>query len=139
MNFKALTLSDILDIHDLVLKHSAGLPGVCPDMSLDGALHRINDQEFYASVTDLFEIAALYGIVIAQGHVFTDANKRTAFISMCSFLEINGYSFEAQETEAADVMVKVAEKKISYLELAEWLKKYSKLKNTTELCNTIAS
>jgi death on curing protein len=38
----------------------------------------------------LAEMAAAYALGIALNHAFVDGNKRTAFIAMVAFLEVNG-------------------------------------------------
>ncbi|MEE8272057.1 MAG: type II toxin-antitoxin system death-on-curing family toxin [Alphaproteobacteria bacterium] len=73
-------------------------------------------------MSDLHEIAALYGVAIAQGHVFNDANKRTAFVSMATFLDLNGFDLVAASSEIVDTMVEVAENRLDVSELAQWLR-----------------
>lgn len=75
-NVVTLTVEAVVAIHDEVLAESGGLPGICPDKSLESALHRVENHAFYSGVSELHEMAALYGVAIAQGHVFNDANKR---------------------------------------------------------------
>ena len=68
------------------------------------------------------EVAALYAEVIAKGHVFNDGNKRTALVSMLTFLDLNGYSLVADQEAIADKMVDISEGKLGYIQLALWLK-----------------
>ncbi len=121
-NVVTLTVEAVIAIHDEVLAGSVGLPGICPDRSLEGALYRIETHAFYRGVSDLHEIAALYGVAIAQGHVFNDANKRTAFVSMATFLDLNGFDLVAASSEIVDTMVEVAENRLDVSELAQWLR-----------------
>ena len=97
-----------------------------PDKSLEAALYRIENHAFYGGVTGIFDIAALYGIAIAQGHVFNDANKRTAFLSMITFLDQNGFDLIVPPSEVVDVMVDVAEDRMAMAELSRWLKVHSR-------------
>lgn len=39
---------------------------------------------------------------LVQKHVFFNANKRTALISLCAFLNINGYQLTIINTEATN-------------------------------------
>ena len=121
-----LTAEAVLEIHDDVLAESGGLPGLCPDKSLDAALYRVENHAFYGGVTGLFDIAALYGIAIARGHVFNDANKRTALLSMITFLDLNGFELIAPSDQVVDVMVAVAKDGMSMAELSLWLKTHSR-------------
>lgn len=126
MKITTLSLELIVEIHDTALEFSGGLPGLSANKSLEAAIQRIDNYIFYEKVEDLFEISALLAISIAQGHVFNDGNKRTAFSSVDTFLQLNGYELTAPASETADIMVAVAEKKISREDLTAWLKKYSK-------------
>lgn len=91
LNYKTLNVFHVIFIHDAILAESTGLPGLCKHKSLEGALVRIDNKILYEGVNDLSEIAALYGITIAQGHVFNDGNKRTTLIAMSDFLLLNNY------------------------------------------------
>lgn len=79
----------------------------------------------YSNVQNLYEIAALYTIAIAQSHTFNDGNKRTALSCMSNFLILNGVSFVVSEDEIEQMMVDVAEKKVSHTELTAWVKTYA--------------
>ena len=53
-------------------------------------MNRISNHAHYAGLGDVFGIAALYAEAIARGHVFNDANKRTALTCAISYLEQQG-------------------------------------------------
>ncbi|HHZ3281396.1 TPA: type II toxin-antitoxin system death-on-curing family toxin [Escherichia coli] len=44
----------------------------------------------YEGVTDIIDLAAVYLVAIARGHIFNDANKRTALFVAQVFLKRNG-------------------------------------------------
>ena len=44
---KTLGKDAILSAHDEIILETGGLPGVCPDKSLEAALHRIDDHIYY--------------------------------------------------------------------------------------------
>jgi death-on-curing protein len=121
-----LNLERVIEIHDNILKHYKGLPGLAGDKSLESALARIQHHLDYEQISEIFEIAAMYGIALAQGHVFNDANKRTALISMKVFLEINGYELLASNAKAEEIVIEIAKKSISLDELSIWIKRYTK-------------
>ena len=121
-DFVCLTVEAVEAIHDEVLSESGGLPGLSPDKSLESALYRVNNHALYQGVSDIYEVAALYGYAIARGHVFNDGNKRTAFVSMVAFLELNGHGLGVPEGEVPDTMVAVAEGDMKLPELAQWLR-----------------
>ncbi|TLY48794.1 MAG: type II toxin-antitoxin system death-on-curing family toxin [Gammaproteobacteria bacterium] len=111
-----------MKIHDDILNNSGGLAGISLHKSLEAALNRAENYSFYEDVNDLFEIASIYCIAIAQGHLFNDGNKRTAFSIMYNFLSINGYELEAESEVIIDIMLKVAEKKLTKKQLSKWIK-----------------
>jgi death-on-curing protein len=43
-----------------------------------------------------------------KNHPFIDGNKRTGFMVGVLFLELNGYSFTAQEEDAANAVLSLA-------------------------------
>lgn len=127
MQLTLLREEEIITIHDSALETSGGLRGLSLDKSLSGAIHRIHHYITYENVDDIYEIAALYAIVIAQGHVFNDGNKRTAMISMVNFLSLNNINLLVSNQEIEDIMVNVAEKKITKSKLISWIKKHSSI------------
>ena len=75
----------------------------------------------YENVTDLHAIAAMYCIAIAKGRVFNDGNKRTAINSALLFARRNGL-FLAYSKDMADVVVRVAEGKVSACQVADYFR-----------------
>lgn len=64
---------------------------------------------------------------IVKKHVFYNGNKRTAFMALIVFLELNGYKFMVSNKEAVNYMVKLATEDINEDEIAVWIRKYSQL------------
>jgi len=81
MTYHLLSAEMVELIHDEVL-NPGELPGRAQDKSLDDALARVDKRLAYGMITDVFALAAAYGVVIATGHCFNDGNKRTAHRSM---------------------------------------------------------
>ncbi|MDX2164830.1 MAG: type II toxin-antitoxin system death-on-curing family toxin [Gammaproteobacteria bacterium] len=125
MNILFLSLEDVIDIHEDILKYYGGLKGLRDIGMLESALKRIDFHQNYSNLTDLFETAALLAEALAQGHVFVDGNKRTALVSMYNFLLLNGYRLTSPEQETEDMIVEIAQRNISSEDLVKWLKKYS--------------
>ena len=107
-----------------MLDEEGGLPGVHMD-KLQGVLGRIDSAILYEEINDLYEIAALYAITIAQGHPFNDANKRTAMTCMLMFLRLNHIICMPPNQLIPDFLVNVAEKRLKREEIAEWLRQHS--------------
>lgn len=68
-----------------------------------------------------FEMAAAYGFHLARNHAFLDGNKRIAWIAARSFLWTEGYSIRASNQEATEIMLDVAQGKITKEDLAMFL------------------
>ena len=117
-----LSAVEIKDIHDSILLSNAGLKGSRPDLCVDALVGRIHSNLAYQRFTSIEEVAALYAEVIAKGHVFNDGNKRTALISMLTFLDLNGYTLIADQNVVADKMVDISDGRIGYKQFSSWLK-----------------
>lgn len=109
-------------IHDAQLASHGGLPGLRDPGALETALGRPMHRWRYGETKDLADCAASYGFALAKNHPFADGNKRTAFIVMATFLELNGGSLTASEAEMVHTMIGVADGSVSEKRLATWLR-----------------
>jgi death-on-curing family protein len=66
-------------------------------------------------------LATAYGVGLARNHGYRDGNKRTAFMSMYVFLQLNGLRIEAEEAAVVDLMKAVAQGDCDEEELTAWL------------------
>lgn len=108
-------------IHDTVL-NPGELAGRARDKSLEGALARVENRLAYGMIADAYDLAATYAVVIATGHCFNDAKKRTAHQSMDVCLDLNGIEI-AWETEAVGrVIIEAAQGRLEAADLAAWLR-----------------
>ena len=78
---KLLDSDMVMLIHEEVINDHE-LQGVAGNNSLDAVLNRVENRIQYGLIVDVFDLAATYAAVIAVGHVFNDANKRTAYRTM---------------------------------------------------------
>lgn len=118
---KLLEAEDVLLIHeDVINKHE--LQDLAGDRSLYSVIGRIENRIKYGIIKDEFDLAANYAVVIAVGHVFNDAKKRTAFRSMDVCLRINGIALSYDTTEIGNIIIKVAQKLMDERELARYLR-----------------
>ncbi|HBL4470019.1 TPA: type II toxin-antitoxin system death-on-curing family toxin, partial [Salmonella enterica] len=67
-----------------------GLPGMSDPGRAEAIIGRVQARVAYDEITDLFEVSATYLVATARGHIFNDANKRTALNSALLFLRRNG-------------------------------------------------
>ena len=121
MTFALLSPDIVEAIHDAALNPKE-LTGLALDKSLDGALARVDNRLAYGMIADVFGLAAAYCVVIATGHCFNDANKRTAFDAMNFCLELNGVELAWDTIEAGDMIIRVAQGLVDEEELAGWLR-----------------
>lgn len=74
----------------------------------------------YRQLSDVFDIAAMYAVALARGHVFNDANKRTALVTALTYLALQGYDVPRSDV-LEDIMVDVAEGTLDESDLASLL------------------
>jgi death-on-curing protein len=116
-----LDSKDVFHIHENVINANE-LQGLAGDKSLDAVIHRVDSRIHYGMVNDVYDLAATYAAVIAVGHVFNDANKRTAFIVMDTCLRKNGITLRYNKESIGQAMVKVAQGSMDEVELARYLR-----------------
>ena len=110
--------------HDRQINEHGGLPGLRDEGLLLTALARPENAYHYSDAKpEIAEIAAAYGFRIAKNHLFNDANKRTAFISMRLFLKLNGWDLVASAEDKYKTIIRVAASDMSEDELAQWITK----------------
>lgn len=106
--------------YNLLISRFGGTDGIRDEGLLESALNRPIQLFHYESPT-LFEMAAAYAFGIVKNHPFLDGNKRTGFTVAGLFLEFNGFSLQAPETEAVLQTVALAAGEVSASEYAQWL------------------
>lgn len=74
---------------------------------LSGALSRPRNAALYEHA-DLALQAAYLARGIAESQLFVDGNKRLALVCMITFLELNGYTVDADEETVADWIIDLA-------------------------------
>ena len=121
MAWKLFTADEIIAIHDRVI-NPGELQGLARDKSIEGALGRVENRLAYGMIDDAIALAAVYAVAIATGHVFNDANKRTAYRVMRTCLYANGIDFDFDKKEIGDLIISVAQGNIDEDALAEWLR-----------------
>lgn len=117
----------VLAMHKMQLAEHGGSDGIRDEGLLDSALARPRNLYAYeperASVPAL---AAAYGFGIASNHPFVDGRKRTAFVAMLTFLELNGCAMTASLEDRYVTMLGVADGSIGEEVLANWVDGSSK-------------
>lgn len=122
--YVGLTPDQIIQIHDLQLEETGGLPGIKDrgyiDLLSEKPFSTLFGEEQYPGLF-LKSAVLMHGIILA--HCFNDCNKRTAVVCTYTFLYLNGYELVADQDELFDVTIAVAKKEIDLHKLSRWLEK----------------
>ena len=92
------------------------------DKSLDAVLARIENRMSFGMINDAYDLAANYACFLAVGHVFNDANKRTAFACMDVCLSLNDVALVYEHEEVGEFIIKAAPGIVDEIELSAWLR-----------------
>lgn len=112
-------------IHEDQLSQHGGSSGIRDENLLLASLARPQNLYTYGEAVTLFNLAAAYGFGLVKNHPFVDGNKRTAFLAMAIFLEVNGYSLEVSETEVVVKMERLATDLETQESISKWLREHS--------------
>jgi len=113
-----------LAIHEAQLAEHGGLAGVRDEGLFLSAMARPQNLAAYGNRPDAADLATAYAFGLARNHPFLDGNKRTAFVVMELFLNLNGCALEADDAECISVMESVAAGDLPEKDLATWLRSH---------------
>ena len=104
--FLYLELDDALEIYGAIIASSAAQAAdhLRNRDALAGALARPINYAHYENA-DLALQAAVLAHGIAETQPFVDGNKRTALVAMLTFVELNGFTVDATDSELADWII----------------------------------
>ena len=120
-----LTVGEVLELYNRVMKQSGGLVGILNLGSLESAVAQprmvFNGEDLYTTVV---EKASTLGYSIIQNHPFVDGNKRAGHAALEIFLLLNGYEISASVDEQTEIVLGVASGKIDRKTFTEWLENH---------------
>lgn len=122
-----LTLDEILALHEDQIRRYGGSAGLRDSGLLSSALGAVSATfggEFLHQ--GLYEMAAAYLYYLANNHPFVDGNKRIALVSALAFLWMNDVEVEADDDELTDLVMGVAEGRVTKAEVAVFLKAHAR-------------
>ncbi len=121
-----LTLDEVLALHTDQIERYGGSRGLRDRDLLSSALGTPS-ATFGGSFLhqSLFEMAAAYLFHIAQNHPFVDGNKRTALAASLVFLAMNEVEVRSNEDELTELVLGVADGRITKAEVAVFLQKHA--------------
>ena len=118
-----VTLDDVLEAHEEVIRVTGGRPGVKDAGLLDSALAQprmtFGGEDFYPGVE---EKAAALAFSLINNHPFHDGNKRVGHAAMVLFLDMNDCDFVDVLEEQERVILAVAASEMEREEFTGWVK-----------------
>jgi death-on-curing protein len=111
-------------IHNDQIREHGGHTGIRAENALESALARAKNKWAYGHTRDVAVLAAAYGFGLASNHPYVDGNKRVCFLAAATFLGVNGYDFNATDSEVLTVILALAAGRISEAELADWIRRH---------------
>ena len=109
--------------HDEQLAEHGGLAGLRDDSLLTSALGRPQHRALYET-PDAAALAASYAFGLARNHPFADGNKRTAFVALEVFLDLNGLELVASDEDCVMTMLRLAAGQLEEDGLATWIRSH---------------
>ncbi len=115
----------ILLLHQMIIESSGGKDGIRDFNLIDSAINSLyqtyDGVELYPTKE---EKGARLGYSLISNHAFVDGNKRVGLLSMLSFLSINGLKLNYTDDELIDLGLSLADGKIKYQDLLNWIKNH---------------
>jgi death-on-curing protein len=112
-------------VHEEQLAEHGGAAGTRDEGLFDSALARPRHVAAYGE-PDAADLAAAYGFGLARNHPFVDGNKRTAFVAVELFLELNGFELQASDADCVMTMLAVAAGELDEPAFARWLREHTR-------------
>lgn len=111
-------------MHADQLRRHGGLAGLRDENALEAALARPQQRAAYDDDADVARLAAAYAFGLARSHPFSDGNKRTAFIALAVFVQLNGFRLVASQPDVVVTMLAVAAGQMPEEALADWVRSH---------------
>ena len=117
----------IVAIHECQLAEHGGGAGTRDAGLLESSLARARNVAAYGE-PDYADRAAAYGFGIARNHPFVDGNKRTAFVAVELFLDLNGFDLHANDADCVLTMLALAAGDLDERAFAAWIRAHTRRK-----------
>ena len=118
-----LSTEKVLLLQQLLIEETGGSAGLRDmnllESALESAYASFDGKELYPSKE---EKAARLGYALIANHAFVDGNKRIGMYVLLTFLEANGISLDAENSEVVRAGLNVATGVWKYAELLKWIR-----------------
>jgi len=126
MDPRFLTLDETLSLHAEQIRLFGGSSGIRDIGLLQSAMGSVEATFGGAFLHEtIFSMAATYLYGICRNHSFIDGNKRTAVGAALIFLELNGVEVDAAEDAFYDLVIGVAEGRVSKASVTVFLESHA--------------
>ncbi|HIC1896452.1 TPA: type II toxin-antitoxin system death-on-curing family toxin [Citrobacter freundii] len=122
---KLVSSQEVIEFHDRLVMRDGGVAGMPDPGRADAIIHRVLNMHYYEGIKDVFDLAAVYLVAIARGHIFNDANKRTALFVAQVFLKRNGIGIISSRCafdEMQEIALNAATGEYTWQKVSEHLK-----------------
>ena len=119
-----LTHREVITIHDeKVIKRFGGAYGILNANALASAVAmpqmEVFGEELYP---DMPAKAGILFYLLVQNHCFVDGNKRTAVVSLATFLDANGHELDTSDDELFQFAIDVATSALDKDQTIDWIR-----------------
>lgn len=123
-----LTVEEIIELHDKLIRRTGGLPGLRERDLLESAVFSasaaFDDVEQYPLVE---EKAARLAYAITNNHAFLDGNKRIGLLAMLLTLDLNGINLHYSQAELIQLGLGIADSSLDYDLVLKWVQDHKML------------
>ncbi|CAN5329840.1 type II toxin-antitoxin system death-on-curing family toxin [soil metagenome] len=120
MNVEWIKINFVHAAHKRQIAEHGGTEGLRDEGLLLSAIARPENLLAYGEDVDIAALAASYAFGIAKNHPFLDGNKRTAMVVAITFLNLNGFDFDAPLPDVYTQFLGLAEGSVPEEDLAAW-------------------
>lgn len=120
-----LTLEQILELHDLLIRETGGSHGVRDMGAVESAVAQpqmgFGGKNLYPT---LVEKAAALGFSLINNHAFVDGNKRIGLSATVALLRANGADLKTTHDDLEAVVLAVASGEMARDDWTQWLREH---------------
>ncbi len=121
MSWVFLDVAAVESIHDRNIEEYGGSPGLRDRGLLESAVARAQNTAAYASESTPASVAASLSFGLIKNHAFIDGNKRIGLAALVTFLNLNGYTLSASQSERITTVLAVASSELSEADWTHWV------------------